>query len=262
MTSDQRIPLWKTILLIVLALTGYPLLLYMAWMFTTFVHEAGHVVVGLLCGFRLKKVRVGPIELTFPLKWAWRYQSNTLAGGITQMCVAKWPTRWIGLRYFLFVLAGPGANLLFVLILIPYAHSGSVRTAVLILLVILSSFMALLNLIPKPTFATRLDGNKLFALVFLKSRRKELLFWMSLHARVEEAIALCKAGNFPEARTELDEILMIGAEIPKFLSNTAYKRFLEDLHERLVKHIAALEAWKQQGNVIPTTSIPDLSPVE
>jgi hypothetical protein len=173
---------------------------------STFVHEAGHLLGGLLLGFGIESVRVGPIELRRQRGWAWAFSKADLAGGIVKAQFRTLPGPQAAWRCAGFLIAGPLANLLVALTLAPLSSSPTLAGAFGGWLAIASLFVGIVNLIPLRTRTGRSDGAKLFWLIFSRNRREQLIFAFSLKARINEIVALSRGKNFKQAIEKIDEL--------------------------------------------------------
>ena len=55
------------------------------------VHEAGHVMAGLLCGFRIISVKVGPVQFLLPHSWQFTFRRKRFLDGSVQVQFRKMP---------------------------------------------------------------------------------------------------------------------------------------------------------------------------
>jgi hypothetical protein len=146
------------------------------------IHEVGHVVGGLACGFGIERVRVGPVELRRQKGWAWAFSRSDLTDGIVNAQFRQLPGVGAALQCFGFLIAGPLANLLVVLILAPLSSTPTIAGASAGWLAITSFLVGVLNLIPLKTRLGASDGAKLLGLIFSKKKREELIFILGLKA--------------------------------------------------------------------------------
>jgi hypothetical protein len=151
------------------------------WVLSVLVHELGHLVGGLLIGFRFNYIRIGPLRIERSGKFNWRWSWRFLGGGATSaLPVSRSALRW---RLFLFVAAGPAASLacaLYVFKIMP--RNNSMGAAVGLGFVVISTLMGFTNLLPLQRKGTMLDGLKLWILLFSKRRRERLIFLLTFVA--------------------------------------------------------------------------------
>lgn len=189
------------------------------------IHEVGHVVGGLVCGFGIEGVRVGPVELHRKEGWAWEFSRSDLIGGIVLGQFRRLPGCWAALQCFGFLLAGPVANILVALILARLSSYPTMAGAFAGWLAIVSLFVGVFNLIPLKTKSGRSDGAKLFWLIFSKKRREGLIFIFGLKARVEKFKALLRNQHFQEAIVSLDELIAGLSDAPNLQAEEAIQKF-------------------------------------
>jgi len=178
------------------------------------VHEAGHAAVGLLCGFRIHGVRVGPIEAKKEKEWDWSLRKRSLIGGLVAAQFREPPGRWAGWQCFAFLIAGPMTNLLVALVLAPLSSSPTFAGAASGWFVVVSIFVGVVNLVPFNTPDGRTDGAKLISLLFSKTKRDELIFELSVMTRIAEVKALWQNQRLREARDKVNELITRLTTIP------------------------------------------------
>jgi hypothetical protein len=95
---------------------GVLLIFVAAFYFGVLVHELGHVIAGLSVGFELRSLAVGPLLLTKEARgWKLRFLARRiLVGGLTAMA-PKSSDRLVG-RYLRFILGGPAASVVLLII--------------------------------------------------------------------------------------------------------------------------------------------------
>src|SRR5271170_1040805 len=92
--------------------------LYAFVLLLIFIHEAGHFIAGRLCGLRLLKFRVGPIEFkrtgifeaSQPRRWKWYWLWKYLWSGSIVMQTTKESLVHTRRRYVFYMLGGVLAN--------------------------------------------------------------------------------------------------------------------------------------------------------
>lgn len=195
------------------------------------VHEAGHAVGGLLCGFRIEEIRVGPFGLEQRTGWKWKRSKARWIDGMVIAQFRELPGPSAVWQCVGIVSAGPLANLVVALLLAPFCLSSSIAGAFAGWLAIASVFVGVLNLFPSNTRLGRSDGSKLLRLMFSRKKRKQIIFGYCVHARIGEIFALARRGEFRQAIGKLDELAA------GFLELTGTKpeepAFLRDLRNKL-----------------------------
>jgi hypothetical protein len=215
------------------------------------IHEVGHVVGGLLCGFGIEGVRVGPIELRRKEGWVWEFSRSDLVGGIVLGQFRRPPGPLAALQCFGFFIAGPLANVLVSLILARLSSSPTIAGAFAGWLAIVSLFVGVLNLIPFKTKHGRSDGAKLLWLVFSKKRREGLIFIFGMKARIEKFKALLRNQHLQEAIDSLDELIAGLLDAPNLKAEEAIQKFAK-ARDAIAKALA--EAGNSNPGVLMTGS--------
>lgn len=152
----------------------------------TLVHELGHVVAGLLFGFRVVTVRVGPIHLFIGKESRLTFGRHSFGSGEVFPQFRGLPGRWATFRVVAFILGGPFSNFAFASIGFFAALRGSRAEGILAFPMLLSLLMGIINLVPFKSRGRTSDGSKLFILAFSKTKRQDLLFRYSILAHHRE----------------------------------------------------------------------------
>jgi hypothetical protein len=158
--------------------------------------------------------------------------------GLVSMRVGKRSQSGIGVRYFVYILAGPLANVGFVFLVIPFSQQGTTFAVVANLLIIGSVFLVVVNLIPGERQGVETDGKKLWSLLFSKSRRDEMFFLLTITERLEEVRQLCAAGEFQNALKRMEELIRVSETFPKVQRNVNLKRILGNFQSGIQKAVA------------------------
>ena len=150
-------------------------------MLLVLIHEVGHLLGGLLVGFRFNYIRVGPLTIDRSGKITQHWTWHDLASGLTLATpVSGTGLRW---RYCLHIAAGPAANLITAFCafkIMPRNNSLSVAVGLAIFLG--STFMGLVNLFPARVRTQMLDGLKIWILLFTRKRRDRMLLLLTFSA--------------------------------------------------------------------------------
>lgn len=155
-------------------------LILLAVVLTVVIHELGHVVAGLMAGFRLKSVRFGKIEVDSSLRFSRSRPSEISGLGLTiffpqEMRHHPW-------RFMAMVACGPLANLFSALLVfwLPYQKSlvsGSFIAA--------SLYFGLVNLFPFRTKEMMSDGLLLLRVLFKRASHERALALVQLREEWE-----------------------------------------------------------------------------
>ena len=170
------------------------------------IHEAGHAVVGLLFGFEIGAVRVGPADLKKGNKWIWGLNKESWGSGFVRAQFREVPGPWASTRCFLFLVGGPVANLCFAVLTALFSSGESFIGRVSGYLMLSCILFGVGNLIPFRSKFGLTDGAKLFLILFRPKWREDLVFRFSLKARVTEIVALSRTHEFKRAIQEVDEL--------------------------------------------------------
>ena len=150
---------------------------------TVVVHELGHVVVGLMAGFRFRYMRLGKFEVDSSLRFSRPRVANEPALGTacffpTEMKHHPW-------KFVAMIASGPLANLIsgFLLLLLPYQKSfvsGAFIAA--------SLFLGTYNLIPSKGMRFWSDGLQIFRALFQRSKHERALSLVQLRDELESGV--------------------------------------------------------------------------
>ena len=143
-------------------------------MFLILIHELGHVVGGLLFGFRFKYIRIGPVRIDRSRKITWHLSRSEVASGDAGVS----PTSDTGIRwrFCAFLASGSIANFTTSFLtfrLMP--RDNSLAAALDIAIFLGSAFMGVVNLLPLRVAGQMTDGFKIFILLFTKARKERFL---------------------------------------------------------------------------------------
>ncbi len=197
------------------------------------VHEAGHIVAGLLCGFRITAVKVGPVELQLPHSWRWTLRHTTFLNGFVRVQFCKVPGpdgRW---RCVGFLLGGSLANVGAAIVTVPFSHGYTDWANVIRYFILISGVVASVQLVPFEALGTRSDGSKLWSLFFSKTERDKLIFLLSLRARGDEVKALYRDRRPQEALDKVEKWISTYENIPSMAADPEGMRRLLNLRDSL-----------------------------
>jgi hypothetical protein len=173
----------------------------------------GHVLAGLISGFEILSVRVGPINLRLNKAREWSVNRRDLLKGLVTAQFRNVPgprARW---QCFAFLIGGPAANLFTSLALAPFSFNRTAVSAIIGYLAVVSTFVGLVNLIPFKTKLGYSDGTKIFWLLFDESKREALIFRFSLRARLY-VISVERNKGLNEALAKTDDLIRRFSQIP------------------------------------------------
>jgi len=150
------------------------------------VHEAGHFLAGLVVGFRLHSMRVGPVSLVRESgKWRVTARRNMM-DGLTAMEIVRLPR--LHQRMFTYVAAGPASSIgvaLVALVVLAAAKPGpSWLGLTLASLAFFSLVIAVTNLWPHTTRGMLNDGARLRLLMRAPKRTRR---WFAINALLMQA---------------------------------------------------------------------------
>jgi hypothetical protein len=147
------------------------------------IHELGHALVGVLAGFHFNSLRIGPVQFDRPFGISLYRGRGTGAGGWASMFPVKQDK--LILRTVVMLLAGPGANLLSVALLLslPYVK-GSFSAS----FIFWSLIMGLINLVPFRSRAVISDGGRIFMLLQNRARGERWLAMLRLAAELRSGV--------------------------------------------------------------------------
>ena len=146
------------------------------------IHELGHVLGGVLVGFRFNSLRVSRLQVDRPFKLSLYRGKSAGAGGWASM----FPTRsdHLAWRALVMIFAGPAANLLTVAVLLLFPFDGPL----LAWFFSLSLMLGLINLLPFRSGAYHSDGSRILMLLMSRKRGERWVAMLKLSAELREGV--------------------------------------------------------------------------
>jgi hypothetical protein len=144
------------------------------------VHELGHVVVGLMAGFRFRYMRLGRFEVNSSLRFSRSRVTNEVVWGMACFYPIEMKHhRW---KFVAMIASGALANLIsgFLLLVLPYQKSF-VSGA----FIATSLFLGINNLIPFRGKKFKSDGLQIFSAVFQQTKHERDLSLAQLRDELE-----------------------------------------------------------------------------
>lgn len=159
------------------------LVIVLAKLATTVIHEGGHLLAGLCLGFRFSSMHIGRIQIDRPFRIS-RYRGP---GGWFSGAVNLLPSKTgkLSLRALAMVFAGPAATLLsaYVMFLLPY--SKGFTSKIFIFFLVLSG---VLSLIPARGRVSHSDGARILMLLQNRERGERWLALLKLIGEMAEGV--------------------------------------------------------------------------
>jgi len=212
------------------------------------VHEIGHAVAGVCCGFRLLSLRVGLVRFQIPFSCSWEFRLTTLLTGDAVMDFRELPGSNAAMRAIGFVAGGPVMNIVAALALLPIAIRGTAFGNLCGVFLVMSLVVAVASTMPRGAGMPTSDGTKLLSLIFSEQRRGEILFPLTLRARMQEIITLCRAREFEAGLKKTDELLQSGASSPFIRADSEFHENLLKLKGVIEKGLAESENSRTDGS--------------
>ncbi|HME57090.1 MAG TPA: site-2 protease family protein [Terracidiphilus sp.] len=202
------------------------------------VHEAGHILGGILCGFRIIAVKIGPVKVSlFPsIQWTWDW--NRFLIGFVTVQFRKMPGPWAMWQCSVLFLAGSIFNLCVSFLLFPFAVRDNAIANVYAFFILISTLGGISQLIPFTVKGWRNDGAKLCSLFFNQTKRDELIFQCSVIARFNEFKSLYKAHRLQEALDKIEKLISGCKLIPSLQANTDGMEKLSKLRDKLQQNLS------------------------
>ncbi|HXH50525.1 MAG TPA: M50 family metallopeptidase [Terriglobia bacterium] len=159
------------------------LALFLGFVGSTAIHEAGHLLAGLLAGFRFSSLRIGPLQFEQPFRVSIHRGGRTGAAGWTRMFPGG--SHRLAQKAFLMTAGGPAASLLaaFVVFLLPFP-----KGYFLFWLSASSLLLGVINLIPFRSGALLSDGWRILMLLQNRERAERWLSLIKLGLEVREGV--------------------------------------------------------------------------
>jgi hypothetical protein len=146
------------------------------------IHELGHILGGILVGFRFSSLRVSRIQIDRPFKLSIYRGKSAGAGGWARMFPTK--TDHLAWRALVMIFAGPAANLLTVAVLLLFPFDGPL----LAWFFSLSLMLGLINLLPFRSGAYHSDGSRILMLLMSRKRGERWVAMLKLSAELREGV--------------------------------------------------------------------------
>src|SRR5882724_423350 len=179
--TDRELRWWQLTLIAACLLVKTFFVIVAVWMLLVLIHELGHLVGGLLVGFRFEYIRIGPFTIERSGKVTQHWTWHDLASGMTlARPVSRTALKW---RFFVYFAAGPAANLITAYCafkLMP--RNNSLAAAIGLAIFLGSIFMGFVNLVPARARTQMLDGLKIWILIFTRKRRDRMLLLLTFAA--------------------------------------------------------------------------------
>jgi hypothetical protein len=202
------------------------------------VHESGHILGGLICGFRIIAVKIGPVQVSLvpSIQWTWHW--NKFPVGYVRVQFRKMPESWAMWQLSAFFLAGSIFNLCVSLLLFPFAVRDNTIANLFAFFILASVFVGVMQLIPHKVKGWRSDGAKLCSLLFNQPKRSELIFQCSVKARFDEFKNLYKTHRFQEALVKIEELISGCKLIPSLQANADGMEKLSNFRDKLQQSLS------------------------
>ena len=215
------------------------------------VHEAGHIVAGLLCGFRIIAVKVGPVQLQLPNSWDWSFRHMSYLNGYVRAQLCAVPGPWARWRCFGFLFGGFLANVTVALLALPFSHGQTQMANILGYFILISGMVGFAQLIPFEVLGSRSDGSKLWSLLFNRTEREVILFKLSFRARIEEVKMLSRAEQLQEALAKTEEMIALCESNPVLKADRPLMECHSQLRELLQGHLVGTTDAAPDTETIP-----------
>jgi hypothetical protein len=146
------------------------------------VHELGHLVCGLCVGFRLMSIHFGPLRISPPFRVSVKFEPKTGASGWVRMIPGE--STNLRSRAVVFILGGPGANLLAGFFILFLKLGGPVASV----FASLSILVGAANLVPFRRLALISDGKRMLMLLKNAEQGERWLAILQLAAELGSGI--------------------------------------------------------------------------
>lgn len=150
-------------------------------------------------------------------------------------------------RYFTFILAGPMANFTCAVLALPIALERTTAGGLAKYFILGSVLIGFINLIPFSSGEIKSDGFKIWMLLFNRTKRDDLLYWLTVPARLNEISVLWRTGNAKHAYEKADEFVRMSKKLPSVMANEEYR-------QRLIKFEADFQELVNRGNHAQSSS--------
>jgi Peptidase family M50 len=203
-------PAATTVFKDVASLVAVWLAFYAAYVLLVAVHESGHLVVGIACGFRVKEFRVSCLR--WQTRWDLDWRGMNVLSGWVNMQLTR-PDDMMRLRHLLFVTAGPLANLVFAALLYPIAARQSTLGGIAKYLFVGSTLLAVASLIPIKARKLKSDGLQILSTLFDRKGFETLRFHIRCHEAAPILQELRDRGDWAGVKELTERLLALSASI-------------------------------------------------
>jgi hypothetical protein len=151
------------------------------------IHEAAHAVVGVLAGFSLRSLRIGPLRIDRSFRISLYRGRGMVEGGWAAMSPDK--TDALVWSILATTVAGPAANLLSAFTVFLLVRSmGPLSVSFMIV----SLFLGVISLLPLDSGAEHTDGLRVMKLLRSRKCRERLVALARLHIEFKEGVPIEK----------------------------------------------------------------------
>jgi len=183
------------------------------------IHELGHLIACLACGFEVDSIRVSSLKLTMsePRRFTWHWKWSDLSSGAVGFCASGRSTSHTGIRYVLVVISGVAANAASVPLVASWADLRGVRAEFAGCFIALTLLVAFTNLMPFRYRDVTLDGFLLVVFLFAgKAKRNELIARLKLSPLLRDFHKAHNAGDKQRALHWLTQVINVCRLLPEF----------------------------------------------
>lgn len=156
------------------------------------IHELGHLLSGLIVGFRFQAISIGLIWFGYEYgKLRFRIRRVASISGAASVTIDR--VRRVRRRFLFFVVGGPAANLMTgsvaALLMAKFGSQNSIRIVFLSLFAFVSILLSLVNVVPFRAGAFWSDGARILALLRSRDRGRRILASLALGLQYRQGIA-------------------------------------------------------------------------
>ena len=183
---------------------------YSAYVLLVAVHEVGHLLAGMACGFRVREFRVSCIRWRGGWGLDWR-GANPLSGWVNMQLTRPDDKLWV--RQFVLVVAGPLANLVFAATLYPVAVRQSTWGGIAKYPFVGSTLFAVANLVPMKARKLKSDGLQLVSTVFDRKGFEALRFHVRCQGAAPVLQELRDKGDWAGVKDMTERLIALSAGV-------------------------------------------------
>jgi hypothetical protein len=188
------------------------LCLYGLFLCAIAIHESGHWLAGVAFGFKCLEFRVGGLHWSPENSWKQQWNKSNPISGKVKMRMRD-ADRFLRLRYFVFILAGPVANIVAAFILYPITQRIEALDECTKLFASISLVTGIISLVPLRREKSRSDGMRMLDSIFNTREMIRIRFDVSVLDAMPAISERLTAKDWIGAKSMAEQLLLRGHDV-------------------------------------------------